>query len=115
MWECVGDIIFKVIFSMINLYFLMTAKLSKSDKCRLCLEDQAVESPIHIFSDQNSYVHSMEYTLSMTVIFGGHGFRATLGTHWLGQFNCLGQEFRTRKTTHGKPSPGTMYNMYIKR
>ena len=28
---------------------LMTAKLSKSDKCRLCLEDQAVENPIHIF------------------------------------------------------------------
>ena len=30
---------------------LMTAKLSKSDKCRLCLEDQAVETPIHIFSE----------------------------------------------------------------
>ena len=30
---------------------LMTAKLSKSDKCRLCLEDQAVKSPIHIFSE----------------------------------------------------------------
>ena len=29
----------------------MTAKLSKSDKCRLCLEDQAVETPIHIFSE----------------------------------------------------------------
>ena len=28
---------------------LMTAKLSKSDKCRLCLEDQAVKTPIHIF------------------------------------------------------------------
>ena len=100
----------------------MTAKLSKSDKCWLCLEDQAVKSPIHIFSecpalagfrqvlfndtypsqhtgqqslcqvtelalhgsvqeliertDQNSYVHSMEQTLSKTVIFGGHGFWA---------------------------------------
>ena len=31
--------------------YLMTAKLSKSDKCWLCLEDQAVESPIHIFSE----------------------------------------------------------------
>ena len=30
---------------------LMTAKLSKSDKCRLCLEDQAVKTPIHIFSE----------------------------------------------------------------
>ena len=30
---------------------LMTAKLSKSDKCWLCLEDQAVETPIHIFSE----------------------------------------------------------------
>ena len=30
---------------------LMTAKLSKSDKCRLCLEDQAVETPIHLFSE----------------------------------------------------------------
>ena len=30
---------------------LMTAKLSKSDKCRLCLEDQAVETPIHIYSE----------------------------------------------------------------
>ena len=30
---------------------LMTAKLSKSDKCRLCLEDQAVKNPIHIFSE----------------------------------------------------------------
>ena len=30
---------------------LMTAKLNKSDKCRLCLEDQAVENPIHIFSE----------------------------------------------------------------
>ena len=29
----------------------MTAKLSKSDKCRLCLEDQAVKTPIHIFSE----------------------------------------------------------------
>ena len=29
---------------------LMTAKLSKSDKCRLCLEDQAVKNPIHFFS-----------------------------------------------------------------
>ena len=29
----------------------MTAELSKSDKCRLCLEDQAVETPIHIFSE----------------------------------------------------------------
>ena len=29
----------------------MTAKLSKSDKCRLYLEDQAVKSPIHIFSE----------------------------------------------------------------
>ena len=29
----------------------MTAKLSKSDKCLLCLEDQAVETPIHIFSE----------------------------------------------------------------
>ena len=30
---------------------LMTAKLSKSDKCRLCLEDQAVKTSIHIFSE----------------------------------------------------------------
>ncbi len=30
---------------------LMTAKLSNSDKCRLCLEDQAVETPIHLFSE----------------------------------------------------------------
>ena len=30
---------------------LMTAKLSKSDKCWLCLEDQAVETPIHIYSE----------------------------------------------------------------
>ena len=30
---------------------LKTAKLSKSDKCWLCLEDQAVKSPIHIFSE----------------------------------------------------------------
>ena len=30
---------------------LMTAKLSKSDKCRLCLEDQAVKTLIHIFSE----------------------------------------------------------------
>ena len=30
---------------------LFTAKLSKSDKCRLCLEDQAVKTPIHIFSE----------------------------------------------------------------
>ena len=30
---------------------LMTAKLSKSDKCRLCLEDQAVKTPIHIYSE----------------------------------------------------------------
>ena len=30
---------------------LLTAKLSKSDRCRLCLEDQAVETPIHIFSE----------------------------------------------------------------
>ena len=30
---------------------LMTAKLSNSDKCRLCLEDQAVETPIHMFSE----------------------------------------------------------------
>ena len=30
---------------------LMTSKLSKSDKCWLCLEDQAVETPIHIFSE----------------------------------------------------------------
>ena len=30
---------------------LMTAKLSKSDKCWLCLEDQAVKSPIHLFSE----------------------------------------------------------------
>ena len=29
----------------------MTAKLSKSDKCQLCLEDQAVKNPIHIFSE----------------------------------------------------------------
>ena len=33
---------------------LMTAKLSKSDKCRLCLEDQAVKNPIHIFSECNT-------------------------------------------------------------
>ena len=30
---------------------LTTAKLSKSDKCWLCLEDQAVKSPIHLFSE----------------------------------------------------------------
>ena len=30
---------------------LMTAKLSKSDKCWLCLEDQAVKCPIHLFSE----------------------------------------------------------------
>ena len=30
---------------------LMTAKLSKSDKCWICLEDQAVKTPIHIFSE----------------------------------------------------------------
>ena len=30
---------------------LMTARLSKVDQCRLCLEDQAVECPIHLFSE----------------------------------------------------------------
>ena len=30
---------------------LMTAKLSKDDQCRLCLEDQAVKCPIHLFSE----------------------------------------------------------------
>ena len=30
---------------------LMTAKLSKVDQCRLCLEDQAVKCPIHLFSE----------------------------------------------------------------
>ena len=29
----------------------MTAKLSKSNKCWLCLEDQAIKSPIHLFSE----------------------------------------------------------------
>ena len=30
---------------------LMTARLSKVDQCRLCLEDQTVECPIHLFSE----------------------------------------------------------------
>ena len=30
---------------------LMTAKLSKVDQCQLCLEDQAVKCPIHLFSE----------------------------------------------------------------
>ena len=29
----------------------MTAKLSKVDQCRLCLEDQAVKCPIHLISE----------------------------------------------------------------
>ena len=29
----------------------MIAKLSKVDQCRLCLEDQAIECPIHFFSE----------------------------------------------------------------
>ena len=30
---------------------LMTARLSKVDQCQLCLEDQAVKCPIHLFSE----------------------------------------------------------------
>ena len=49
-------------------------------------------------TDQHSNVRSTEYTPPKTVVFGGNGLRAALGTHCLRQFNCLSQTFRTRKT-----------------